>query len=532
MILAVSTAVLGVGVEAALARLAGRRDESLDVGIVALLGLAALTTLCAFLSLARPMNGASVLGILAIVAASAFLRRRELGSRWLAIRREVAARPPADLWLAAVVVVCALAWACVPSPSFDAGAYHGQATRWAEEFAVVPGLGNLELRLGLVPTWFVMSAATSGSFAGERIVALNSFAFLCVAFYLWNGLPRLRLAPRSVAAWWRVLAIPGALLVANEWLGHVTPDLPVAVLWFALLGMTLEEIEAGSVDGLRIGTLALGTLALFAVSIRISAAPALLLAGCIGWISPRRHRALMGLLGIGGIVALPVLLRNTVQTGHPLMPLSWPGGLGFDWTIPEAVMQQTRLAIRVTADQVPREWPDRVAVPIVALAGVVALLPIPLPTLRRFRMLFAGGLVALVFWGLMAPDPRFGRGLYLPLALLVVICLAFDWTTANPHHRHRRAVTVATALITLATIGDLIRAGRKVPPGAWVRAPASPRFTTTSVPLGTLVIQRPEHPQDCWYEPFPCSTLAYPIEARGTSFGDGFRSAPVLGPRR
>lgn len=532
MILAFSTAVLGVGVEAALARLAGRNDESLDFGIVALLGLAALTTLCAFLSLARPMDRASVLGILAIVAAGAFLRRRELGSRCLVICREVAARPPADLWLAAVVVLCALAWACVPSPSYDAGAYHGQATRWAEEFAVVPGLGNLDFRLGLVPTWFVMSAATSGAFAGERIVALNSFVFLCVAFYLWNGLPRLRLAPRSVAAWMRVLAIPGALFVANEWLSHVTPDLPVAVLWFALLGMTLEEIEAGSVDGPRIGTLALETLAFFTVSIRISAAPALLLAGCIGWNSPRRHRALTGLLGIGGILALPVLLRNTVQTGHPLMPLSWPGGLGFDWTVPESVMQQVRLAIRVTADRVPVEWPDRVAVPIVVLAGVVALLPFPLPTLRRFRMLFAGGLVALVFWGLMAPDPRFGRGLYLPLALVVAICLAFDWTARNPHRGCRRAVTVATALITLVTLYDLIRAGREVPPGAWVRVPAHPLFTTTSVPLGTLVIQRPERLENCWYEPFPCSPLAYPIEARGTSFGDGFRSAPVLSPRR
>jgi hypothetical protein len=173
-----------------------------------------------------------------------------------------------------------------------------------------------------------------------------------------------------------------------------------------------------------------------------------------------------------------------------------------------------------------------VAVPIVVLAAVVALLPFPLPTLRRFRMLFACGLVALVFWGLMAPDPRFGRGLYLPLALVVVICLAFDWTARNPQRGCRRAVTVATALITLVTIYDLIRAGREVPPGSWVQVPAHPRFTTTSVPLGTLVIWRPEHLENCWYEPFPCSPLAYPIEARGPSFGDGFRSVAALSPRR
>ncbi|MET0552645.1 MAG: hypothetical protein ABW221_06380 [Vicinamibacteria bacterium] len=531
MILAVSTAVLGVGVEAALARLAGRGDEPLDCGIVALLGLAALTTLCAFLSLARPMDGASVLGILAIVAASAFLRRRELGARWRAVLRETAARPAADLWLAAAVVACALAWACVPSLSYDGGVYHGQATRWAERFAVVPGLGNLELRLGLVPTWFVMSAATSGWFAGERIVALNSFVFLCVAFYLWNGWPRLRLAPRSVSAWLRVLAIPGALLVANEWLSHVTPDLPVAVLWFALLGMAVEEIEAGSTGELRVGALALGTLAFFAVSIRMSAAPALLLAGYVGWTSPRRRRALLALLGISAILALPVLLRNTVQTGHPLMPLSWPGGFGFDWTIPEAVMQQARLGIRGTPDRVRLEWPDRVALPIVALAGVVALLPLRLPTLRRFRTLFAGGLVALAFWGLTAPDPRFGRGLYLPLALVVAICLAVGWTEKSPHPPRRGAVAVATALVTLVTVYDLIRAGRQVPPGAWVRAPAPPQFATTSAPVGTLVVERPAQPQDCWYEPFPCSTLTYPIEARGTSFGDGFRSALEPGLR-
>lgn len=515
-----------------LARLAGRGHEPLDGGVVCLLGLALLTTLCGFLSLARPMDGASVLAILVVVAAVALWCRRALGARCLATGRELSARPAADLALAVAVVGCALAWSCVPSPSYDAGAYHGQAIRWAEEFAVVPGLGNLEIRLGLVPTWFVVSAATSGSFAGERVVALGSFAFLCAAFYLWNGLPRLRAAPGSAAAWSRVLAIPGAILVANEWLGHATPDLPVAVLWFVLLGLAMEEMEAGSGGAPRTGALAIGALALFTVSIRISAAPALLVAGWAAWAVRRHRRALAGLIAIGGALALPVVLRNAVQTGHPLMPLSWTAGLGFDWAVPEAVMQRTRWAVRVMADRVPVEWPDRVAMPIVALAGIVALLPVPLPAIRRFRVLFAGGLAGLVFWRLYAPDPRFGRGLYLPLALAAVVCLVVDATARSARRSIGRAVTAATAAITLVTVCDLVRAGRALPPGAWVRVPAPPRFKTTGVPLGTLVVQRPERPQDCWYEPFPCATLLHPLAARGPSFGDGFRYVPVPDPLR
>lgn len=220
--LAVTVCVLGVAVERCLSRWVGGEDQTLDGGIVALLGLAALTTIAGLLSLVLPMNGIGVAAVAAIVAVTGWMRRHDLRRRCVSLLAALRTRSRFELLLGLLVIASAIVWACVPTPLYDDGAYHAQAIRWAEQFPAVPGLANLQYRLAWVPTWFVASALTSGSFVGERVLALNSFVFLCVALYLWNGLSRLGRSPTRVSAWFRALALPGALLIANEWLSHAT----------------------------------------------------------------------------------------------------------------------------------------------------------------------------------------------------------------------------------------------------------------------------------------------------------------------
>lgn len=525
--LAVTVCVLGVAVERFLTRGVGADGEALDGGIVALLGLGALTTLAGLLSLVLPMNGVGVSAVAAFVAGVGWRSRADLRRRFASMLAALASRSRLDLLVGLSVIAAALVWACVPTPLYDDGAYHAQAIRWAEEYPAVPGLANLQYRLAWVPTWFVASAATSGSFAGERVVALNSFCFLCVALYLWNGLPGLRRSPTRIGPWLRVLGLPGALLVANESLSHATPDLPVAVLWFALLGLAVQEIEQPERPEAEVAALALGALALFSVSLRLSALPALLFAG---WIAHRRRRAAW-LFGIGTLVAAPGLLRNTVQSGFPFLPLSWPRFAELDWTLPAETLDQARLDIATSArGGLALLWPDRLAIPLVVLASLLVWLPAAGPRfapLRRFRSVLTGGFLALLFWIGTAPDPRFARGYYLPLALLVAICVGLGPALAlgsTATAAQRRRPLLAQCLVSLLLLFELTRAARLLPSAAvWRRAAAPPSFASSATLLGGLAIHRTAVEAGCWYEPFPCVDQIPPIEPRGASLRQGFR---------
>jgi hypothetical protein len=538
--LAVTVCVLGVAVERFLTRGIGADGEALDGGIVALLGLAALTTVAGLLSLVLPMNGVGVAAVAAFVAGVGWRCRADLRRRFASMLAALASRSRLDLLVGLLVIAAALVWACAPTPLYDHGAYHGQAVRWAEEFAAVPGLANLQFRLALVPTWFVVQAASSGSFLGERIVALNSFAFLCVALYLWNGLPLLRRSSERPSAWFRVLGLPGGLLIANELLSHATPDLPVAMLWLALLGLALEEIEEPSRPAAPRTALALVALTLFSVSLRLSALPALSL---VVWIVARRpeaRRFAARVLAVAVCLAAPCILRNVVQSGYPFFPLAWPSSSQLDWTVPREVLDSLQQAIRSSArgSVTPNSswlaawvrgllWPDRVALALVPLAAALSWGSLSTrlgALLSPLRGLLACGLLSLAFWVATAPDPRFARGLYLPLALIVAIRLGGALEFRGRALHHPRAPRVALAAVCLLCLLDLSRAVRLLPPATWLRV-ERPSFPSVAQKVGPLTIHRTTREAGCWYEPFPCIADTPAIEARGKSLQRGFRPA-------
>src|ERR1041385_2446271 len=77
----------------------------------------------------------------------------------------------------------------IPS-NLDTPLYHGQAIRWIEEFPVVPGLANLDPRLGSNSNWFVLDAAFSFAFLKlQSFHLVPSFLFLVCLFYFWSGFP-------------------------------------------------------------------------------------------------------------------------------------------------------------------------------------------------------------------------------------------------------------------------------------------------------------------------------------------------------
>ncbi len=124
---------------------------------------------------------------------------------------------------------------------------------------------------------------------------------------------------------------------------------------------------------------------------------------------------------------------------------------------------------------------------------------------------------------LTAPDPRFARGLYLPLALIAGVCVGQGLGWVPP--RSRRLVLAAAFLVVLLDFG---RAVRGLLAGISLRAPPFPRFDSIATTIDGLTFHRTTREAGCWYEPFPCIADAPAIEARGESLQQGFR--PVSAP--
>ncbi|MDE7231701.1 MAG: hypothetical protein K2N37_01295, partial [Lachnospiraceae bacterium] len=94
-----------------------------------------------------------------------------------------------ELWRIAALLlafVFTLLWTTQSPEQYDTGLYHAQAIRWIEDYGVVPGLGNLHMRLAYNSAFMSLQALFSlGWLLGQSLHTLNGFfclAALCYAF--------------------------------------------------------------------------------------------------------------------------------------------------------------------------------------------------------------------------------------------------------------------------------------------------------------------------------------------------------------
>ena len=86
-----------------------------------------------------------------------------------------------------VAVLClffTLVWTTREPWHYDTGLYHAQAIRWIEEYGVVPGLGNLQMRFAYNSAFMSLQALFSlGWLVGQSLHSLNGF--FCFAALTW-----------------------------------------------------------------------------------------------------------------------------------------------------------------------------------------------------------------------------------------------------------------------------------------------------------------------------------------------------------
>jgi hypothetical protein len=348
---------------------------------------------------------------------------------------------------------------------YDTGLYHTQAIKWIQEYAVVPGLGNIHGRFAFNSHFFIASALFTFelSRAGESILIYPLNAAIMLVFLVWIFKLVQKYAVKADKM--KTIAYSIVLLFCfflyPTWLNSPSPDIISAVLvLFALV--FVWEVEKWQSQNLFV----LATVIFTAIVIKLSSAFLILLLipafisllkntitepfplsnpdsyreerGLGGEVlkepspSPykRAGRQLSYLFLLAILILTPFFIRNYYLSGYMVYPTTAIDIFNPDWKIPAEIVEAEKLHISTWA-KVPRAadrevaalkmsewlpvWWQRKSLPFKVLLAGSALSFISLFIFLKQKKIKELVLLSIVwanllFWFNSAPDPRFVHG--------------------------------------------------------------------------------------------------------------------------
>ena len=487
----------------------------------------------------------TILGLAGIVIAAVWayrgIRRRE--KRTLFPGRE---RKKPEWWRIALLLfgfAFTLLWTTQSPTQYDTGLYHAQAIRWIEEYRVVPGLGNLHMRLAYNSAFMSLQALFSlGWLLGQSLHTLNGFfclAALCYAF------STMRLWGRESCRVSDLLKGVMVIYVVQKRydISSSGTDILAMLLILYLFIKWSEYRERGREDGVLYGYLCL--VSVYAVTVKLSAASAVVLAlyPLYLFLKNKNVRAILAHVAGGLVILLPFLIRNVIISGYLVYPYGSLDLFRFDWKMDKAVLAEDSLAIKMFARGIrnPAEYDNSLVgwIPrwflnhdmgnrIVLVVGVLCI-PAALYLLwKSFRekkyaqgVLLGASLVNLIFWLAAAPHIRYG-GPY------IYVLAAVTLGTAEFAYRERilPAAAVIVLLPYLAFYGTKAAEAPEILAEYSIRQPDYLSWQSTQYPVGGQHIWKPDEGDLSGYFAFPATPQGNQLkvlELRGESFREGFR---------
>jgi hypothetical protein len=356
--------------------------------------------------------------------------------------------------LSVIVSWCLIA---MQTPSmFDSGLYHFGSIRWLNEYAIVPGLGNLHWRLALNQSYFGFLAMLNISpYWGHGYAAGGLFLLILTAFTV------LEVALKQSMLWRWIFGglFFSYLCLLSGQIANPMPDTAMAllqvVIFVFLYGSlvtqttTQAQIEPAANVSVQHLQIVLVFLCLTIVTIKLSsvgfAAASFAIVSVALFRSSGRQLPYSLLLKLGSLVGLFTLVhigRSYLLSGTPFFPSPIGGIWSLTWAVPFGIANNESQLIYAWAKQpgislvgdVPAgfgwvgAWVRALPQTLKYLFVVSTLLVLLALILRQRSMASASNkswllgislIAALIFWFFTAPDPRF---------LGATVVLYFAWS--------------------------------------------------------------------------------------------------------
>jgi hypothetical protein len=330
------------------------------------LGLCAVVTLLELYHLLRPIDAAIGLALL-IIGLLGFIANGLPAQLLQEIRRT---GPWTSSIYAAALAVIALRSA-TPCKFYDTGLYGAQAIRWMATYPVVPGLANLQGRLGFNSSVLLCMAV------------LRHGVFMPLTYRVFDGLALAMLLAPVMAAGVRLVG--GRSNSSTDWFAAILTlpllyrifessetadlvgtdtDLPAMVVCLAAIGYLFSALQANgsSPDEPTVGEQAASVRsslvcadALFALA-AVFKLSMIVLAGA-GWLlafnkwqslqPARKPRRLdwLGFVGIPAAIVVPWIAQGLILSGYPFYPSSL-FGIPVEWRVPASSVRLVAAGVR------------------------------------------------------------------------------------------------------------------------------------------------------------------------------------------
>lgn len=468
-------------------------------------------------------------------------------------------------WRIAAVFLCfmlTLLWTTRSPGQYDTGLYHAQAIRWVEDYGVVPGLGNLHMRLAYNSAFMSLQALFSlGWLVGQSLHSLNGFFCLAALVYVFSTV---RLWGEGGLRVSDLLKCAMTVFVAQKSydISSSGTDIEAMLLIFYILIKWSEYREEGQKDGVLYGWLCL--VSVYAATVKLSAAASVLLAlyPLYLFVREKNVRAVVSHVAAGLVILAPWLIRNVVISGYLVYPYAGIDLFRPDWKMDKAVLAEDSLDIKMFARGLrsAAEYDNSLVgwVPqwflakgmgerVVLIAGAVCIPVILCLLVRGFRKkeyaltaLLAAGMVNLVFWFFSAPHMRYG-GPYIYMLLAITLGTLLENGSAReilPESGLMRRkvqaageIIVRVAAVAVVAVFSLQYAWRitKIPEMEakdFVRQPDYLSWQSTQYPVDHVHIWMPNEGDLTGYFAFPATPQHKQFKVlrlRGESFKEGFR---------
>jgi len=530
-----------------------------SLGVI-LAGLVLLTIYFNLLSFWLPVNYISLLPP-AIVSIYMLAGKNVLAKRVIInIQKQltfVAARQylPA---LIPIVIMLMYSW-FLPPGNADGPGYHYASIAWFEKYKAVPGLGNINGRLGFNSVAFIIQSAFAFSnVAGQPLYPLNGV--LTILFSLWVFCRVLRSNNIfSASAYFILQYLFNRVLLVNtsSATGDTLTNICLAYAIIQLFDAVTYKRQPGYV-------LLPLVILFYAVTVKLSAYPALLLALPAVWLITKQQRLLPVLLRISFMVIfiyLPWLGRNIILSGYLLYPVPFIDVFNVDWKAPKDVLLLDytfikRMPLSIDESHIGTKppvfplwvipWAQRkihngtgsdVYILLLTLCSPVWWLITRAIKINIARPVFYSWLIVyacIIIWFANTPEFRFGI-VFISFALLLP-CLYIGARLQQNHNYVKRVFILlfaAQSVYYLATLhGRNNIAAFNLP--HFVVYPLKDRhyyynndtatFTYTQLNNGVKLYHQ-DSTHNCINVTQPCMELKYGIiEMRGLTPADGFRN--------
>ena len=421
-------------------KITGNELQLPHFSIICISGLSVITVIAGILSLCIPLGGWWVQFLFILPCLTLFFTKGS-PAFLAALKKEFQGLHHLSVILLSACLLLILVMSTWTIVHPDSLGYHAQTIQWIEKYKAVPGLVQLHVRFGYQGLWFVDAALFSFSFTGTQgMTFLNSTVLFWFFIFIINRIDQnfFKDGKKLYGLLWM------SLLFISIWsytqvrltATSTSPDFIATLFILTIIYLLLEEDQKypGASTWLLVGF-----LSLVAVTIKLSAAPVLLVAVApvLLGIVKRKIKLLFTMLFIMIITFTSFITRNIITSGYVIFPSTSIDIVNVDWKYDPKLTRNEKNYITayaknpgvVTKEEInavnkmePTEWlptwwqnrstADKIIMILLVLSFISVLLSMKKILLSGFIPMLAlvTMLTGIIFWFINAPDPRFGFG--------------------------------------------------------------------------------------------------------------------------